>query len=397
MGQAGDQDHTVEDKVDEAKAQRRVALPVVATETYEIDTEVARGGLGRVMKAHDARLGRTVAIKELLPGQRKSEARFVREALITARLEHPAIVPVHEAGRWPSGEPFYAMKLISGRPLSEVIKQTPDRAARMALLPNVIAVAEAIAYAHSKKVIHRDIKPANVIIGEFGETVVIDWGIAKDLSAPHGEEIIEENPSERTITNVDATRLGDVMGTPAYMAPEQARGELIDERVDVYALGALLYYLLSGSSPYAPTTAGDTQRIEPSSTTTQMLADVALRAAVPLEERVPDVPYDLLTIVRKAMARTADERYASAAELAEDLRRFQTGQLVRAREYSVWALARHWVVQHRAIVLVAAAALALLIVVGAVSVARIVHARGVAEEQRTIADDARQLAEARSV
>ncbi len=161
-------------------------LPEVPAETYELGQEVARGGIGRIRRAFDRRMGRFVAIKELLPKHAPNPdtaARFVREALVTGRLEHPSIVPVHEAGRWPNGAPFYAMKLVSGRSLLDVIRNTPGFAERLAMLPTVIAVAEAMAYAHSKRVIHRDIKPANVIVGRFGETVVIDWGLAKDLDA----------------------------------------------------------------------------------------------------------------------------------------------------------------------------------------------------------------------
>ena len=134
-------------------------------DVYELGEELGRGGLGRVVRATDRRLGRPVAIKELLPAKLDNERRFTREARITARLEHPAIVPVHEAGRWPNGQPFYAMKLISGRPLSEVIRGARSLGERLALVPRVTAIAEAIAYAHSKRVIHRDIKPANVILG----------------------------------------------------------------------------------------------------------------------------------------------------------------------------------------------------------------------------------------
>src|SRR5690349_11730543 len=173
-------------------------LPIDDPERYEQVCEHARGGLGRVVRAVDKRLGRTVAVKELLPraGQSSAanEALFLREALITARLEHPGIVPVHEAGRWPTGEPFYTMKLVQGRPLDAVMRDRKTFPERLALLPVVIAVAEAVAYAHSRRVIHRDLKPANVIVGDFGETILIDWGLAKELgrdesSVPPSDQI----------------------------------------------------------------------------------------------------------------------------------------------------------------------------------------------------------------
>ena len=159
------------------------ATPLRSPDRYKILGEHGRGGIGRVSRAHDRELGRDVAIKELISRGNLSEARFLREALITARLEHPAIVPVHEAGRWPDGTPFYAMKLVAGRPLRDLIAERTTVDQRIGLLHHVIAVADAIAYAHGRNIIHRDLKPANVIVGDFGETVVIDWGLAKDLSA----------------------------------------------------------------------------------------------------------------------------------------------------------------------------------------------------------------------
>src|SRR5687767_14386837 len=144
-------------------------LQVRAPGRYETLVEHGRGGLGRVLRVHDRELGRTVAIKELLRRGRTAEVRFFREALITARLEHPGIVPVHEAGRWPDGTPFYAMKLVAGRPLAALLADARSPADRLGLLPHVIAVADALAYAHERDIIHRDLKPANVIVGDFGE------------------------------------------------------------------------------------------------------------------------------------------------------------------------------------------------------------------------------------
>jgi eukaryotic-like serine/threonine-protein kinase len=162
-------------------------LQVRDRDRYAMLGEHGRGGLGTVARAHDKELGRQVAIKELLRRGDAGEVRFLREALITARLEHPGIVPIHEAGRWPDGTPFYVMKLVSGRSLKELIEARRTVEERLALLHHVIAVADAMAYAHKRKIIHRDLKPANVIAGDFGETIVIDWGLAKDLSAAGDE------------------------------------------------------------------------------------------------------------------------------------------------------------------------------------------------------------------
>jgi len=217
-------------------------LPVVDRRHYAILGELAKGGIGRVLFARDLRLGRDVAIKELLPKHRDAARRFEREARITARLQHPGIIHVYEAGAWPGGEPFYAMPRVPGQSLDRAVASRTTLADRLGLVANVIAVADALAYAHSEHVIHRDLKPANVLVGEFGETVVIDWGSAKDL----GEEPAASSAAPGA---ADETASGGVVGTPAYMPPEQARGETVDARADVYAIGALLYKVLTGEAP----------------------------------------------------------------------------------------------------------------------------------------------------
>src|ERR1043165_483782 len=203
--------------------------PFRAPDRYAILNEHGRGGLGKVSRAHDRELGRDVAIKELISRTTISEVRFLREAMITARLEHPGIVPMYEAGRWPDGTPYYAMKLVSGRPLRDLIAERTTVDQRIGLLHHVIAVADAIAYAHGRNIIHRALKPANVIVGDFGETIVIDWGLAKDLSVPADEPTISGTPAASPTTN-DLTATGAILGTPSYMAPEQERGEPVDQR-----------------------------------------------------------------------------------------------------------------------------------------------------------------------
>jgi WD40 repeat protein len=343
------------------------ALPTVEHARFVSLGEQGRGGMGRVLMAWDHRLGRAVAIKELLSRHPNATPRFVREAVLTARLQHPSIVPVHEAGRWPSGEPFYAMKLVSGQPLTKIIhaKQTLDE--RLALLPVVIAVCEAVAYAHSQRVIHRDLKPDNILVGKFGETVVIDWGLAKQLDAC-------ELPGETTALSTElATSLGAVLGTPGYMAPEQARGEPLDERGDVFALGAILYATLTGQPPFTGTTPKE-------------VVDKTASAPPPsLRASVPDVPPDLAAIVERAMAPAREQRYASAEALAADLKRFATGQLVKARRYTRSELLIRWVRRHRLPLGVAGVALLALGVVGVASVARIVREKRRADAERAAA------------
>jgi eukaryotic-like serine/threonine-protein kinase len=291
---------------------------------YQIINEHGRGGLGRVSRAHDLDLGRDVAIKELITRGNLSEVRFLREALITARLEHPGIVPVHEAGRWPDGTPFYAMKLVAGRPLRDLIAERTTVTERIGLLHHVIAVADAIAYAHGRNIIHRDLKPANVIVGDFGETIVIDWGLAKDLSTT--EDVAVGDGPFRAHHDINLTSTGSVLGTPAYMAPEQERGEYVDQRADVFAIGAMLWELCS------------LQKVPP---TDQRLRHRMLRRA--------GIDQDLVTIIDKALDPAPKHRYPNAGALAADLKAFKSGARIAARRYSLWALLAHWTRRHLAL------------------------------------------------
>jgi len=292
---------------------------------YLVISEHGRGGLGRVSRAHDRELGRDIAIKELISRGHLGEVRFLREALITARLEHPGIVPVYEAGRWPDGTPFYAMKLVSGRSLRELIAERTSVDERIALLHHVIAVADAIAYAHGRHIIHRDLKPGNVIVGEFGETIVIDWGLAKDLSET--DEPSPEGGPFRAARDEQLTSTGSVLGTPAYMAPEQARGEPVDQRADVFAIGTMLWELCSTHK------APDEPR----------LRHALLRRA--------GIDHDLAIIIDKALQPSPALRYADAGALAADLKAFKAGARIAARQYSMLAMLAHWTRRHRALAL----------------------------------------------
>ncbi|MBK9032119.1 MAG: serine/threonine protein kinase [Myxococcales bacterium] len=364
-------------------------LPITDPGQYVSEREVARGGMGRIIAAHDRILGRPVALKELLHADPEHAARFRREALITARLQHPAIVPVYQAGRWPSGEPFYAMKLVSGRPLDRAIAEARTLEQRLALLATITAAVDAIAYAHSKRMVHRDLKPANVLVGDFGEIVVIDWGLAKDLdddstdSLP-GTRTERDQPRPRSPTTSDEPALtvaGAVMGTPAYMPPEQARGEVVDERADVFSLGAMLYHLLAGAPPYAAKTATD------------VIAAAIEGKVEPLATRAPDAPADLIAIIARAMAHEPGDRYPTAQALAEELRRFQTGKLVAAHRYSLRERVARFVRRHRAAVAIAAVAFVAFVALGTLALRRIVVERDRAEAQRQLADQRRAAAE----
>jgi eukaryotic-like serine/threonine-protein kinase len=325
---------------------------------YRVIGEHGRGGLGRVLHVHDNELGREIAIKELLADDPVSQLRFCREALITARLEHPGIVPVHEAGRWPDGTLFYSMRLVSGCPLDDVIDMTPELSDRLALIPNIISVADAIAYSHDRRIVHRDLKPSNVVVGAFGDTVVVDWGLAKTIEPPPGSPADELTAPPITEA---VTKAGGPIGTPAYMAPEQFTGKA-DERSDVYSLGGILHHLLSGRPPRGP--------------------HIRSEARFAVEPLPSWVPRDLAAIAARAMARDPGRRYPSAREFADDLRRFTIRQPVRARRYSLIERAALVFARHRA---VATALVGALIVVAALSmvwVARIRDQRAGAERAR---------------
>jgi WD40 repeat protein/serine/threonine protein kinase len=358
-------------------------VETVARDRYVIGEEIAQGGIGRILRANDKRLERQVALKELLDPSPEYEARFLREALVTARLQHPAIVPVYDVGRLPNGEIFYAMKLVNGRSLGEVVDETDTFDKRLALLPHVLAVAEAIAYAHSEQIVHRDLKPANVLIGPFGETVVIDWGIAKDLRETETTRIA--TPIANSVAPPDSigslTMAGAVLGTPGYMPPEQAGGEAVDERADVYALGAILYHVLAGVAPYEGTSGLD------------IITKVLTEPPRPLSTRERGVPRDLLAVVTKAMARNPSDRYRTANEFARDLRLFQTGQIVGAYNYSWPERILRFVLRHRAVVATMVLGLAITSVIAFTSLSHVFDARQVAEVERDRANEERLRAQ----
>ncbi len=231
---------------------------------YQRLDEVGQGGMAEVWRARDLDLDRDLAVKVLKErwrGQSELERRFREEARITGQLQHPGIPPVHEVGRLPDGRPFFAMKLIQGRTLDELLRERPPDTRD---LPRFLAVfgqvAQTLAYAHSRGVIHRDLKPANVMVGAFGEVQVMDWGLAKVPRGGGPTALPSLTWADREVRPHD-TQVGTVLGTPAYMAPEQARGEVdgLDERADVFGLGAILCVILCGQPPYRGTSAAAVQ------------------------------------------------------------------------------------------------------------------------------------------
>ncbi len=343
----------------------------------------AKGGMGQIFRVRDRRLGRFVAIKQLKAGLDEHERailvrRFEREARLTARLQHPAIVGVHEAGRFGSGEPFYAMPLFRGAPLATEIARRKTVAERLGLLPNFTTVAEAIAYAHEQGIVHRDIKPDNILIGPFGETVVIDWGIAKDIAEQGGDP----DGAYRAPPVDGLTQFG--AGTANYMPPEQAKGDEPEPGFDVYALGATLYHLLAGVPPFAEAHSSEIRR-----------SLVDRQPPRPLAEVAPDVPVELADIVAHAMAFDRAERFPSARQLASELRRFQTGQLLASRRYSFGELVGHWMRRHRTAVRLSALFVMVVMALSVVAVVRITRERDRATDSQHRAE--RELRRAQGI
>jgi len=327
----------------------------VAADGLSLGKTIASGGMGLIVEGWDAKLERRIALKIPRHDDPHAQRRFAREVKITARLQHPAIVPVYAAGTLDDGEPYYAMRLVEGASLDAAIDAAATTRDRLALVRVVVQVAGAIAYAHSQGIVHRDIKPANVLVGPFGEVVVIDWGLARSLRDASDDGALATGSPGPISETVD----GAIVGTPAYMAPEQARGEPVDERADVYALGALLYHVLRGKPPGAP-------------------ADLVT---------IEDLPVDLVAIVTRAMASDPAVRYPSAQELAADLERFTTGRLVDAHAYSVWQLATRFIRRHRAAVTVGALLVVALGITAIVANRKIGSAEHTATTQRAATED----------
>ena len=273
----------------------RGGMPRFELERYEIEGRIGKGGMGEVFLARDRTIGREVAIKRMLEpdASARSLARFVREARIQGRLDHPAIVPVHELGTDGDGRPYFVMKRLTGRTLREHLR---DDVPLQPLLRAFVDVCLAVEYAHARGVVHRDVKPENIVLGDFGEVYVLDWGVAKIVGD-------DDAPSTDSVADELQTRAGAAVGTPGYMAPEQARGRAdIDRRVDVYALGCILFEMLTGE-PYA--------------------------ADAPRKER--DVPPELDELCARALVVDREQRLGSARELATEVQAFLDGDRDTAR------------------------------------------------------------------
>lgn len=312
--------------------------PDFSATKYRLVNELASGGMGTVYLAEDTELDRRVAIKVLTTPDLTSDLpssdlrrRMVREAQIIAQLEHPGIVPVHDVGVLPDGRVFYAMKYVRGSRLDEYAARNDPLGDR---LRKFQAVCDAVAFAHAHGVIHRDLKPQNIMIGSFGEVLVLDWGVAKLLRQRQPETPVSLE-ADTLIKSPDDTRNGTVIGTRNYMSTEQARGEInqLDERSDVYSLGAVLYFLLANRSP----------------------TDVRPRAINPKVSKAAEA------ICLKAMSPDRETRYATAAELSSDVGRLLDAEPVSAYQESVAEKVGRWAGKNRFLILLVLAYLVMRI------------------------------------
>jgi serine/threonine-protein kinase len=321
------------------RLRRTAELPDMSATQYRLLERVATGGMGTVYAAQDTKLGRRVALKVLDAPDASGELakRLVREARVLAQLEHPGIVPVHDVDTLADGRVFYTMKFVEGQRLDEHLARTPLLSNRLRLFQRI---CEPVAFAHARGVLHRDLKPANIMIGPFGEVLVLDWGLAKIL---HGDQQEGSGPTpvrdlERTIfepapaqgggdTSTEfsaSTEHGAVLGTPGYMSPEQSRGDMdnVNERSDVFSLGAILRVLIEGNSTVPPAS--------------------------------PRSPRPLAAILQKATEPQPGDRYARVQDLAADVSRFLDGLPVGVyRETVLEKLARFYNRHEFAILLIA--------------------------------------------
>jgi serine/threonine protein kinase len=395
-----------EDQAGGAAAVRRLPEVLHATAVYRPQRHHDHGGLGVVFTAREQELDRTVALKRIRPDRRHAAARgrFLREAALTARLQHPGIVPIYGLGQ-DDGGPFYTMPFIQGQTLQqaiealhgdEALRSDPGRRSLRfrGLLQQFLAACNTVAYAHDQGIVHRDLKPSNLMLGPYGETLVLDWGLAKQWG---GEESAAEaggagpwpSPSPE-----DVTATGEILGTPQYMSPEQAKGEPAGPAGDIFSLGLILYGILTGKSAFAESRFRGGDPLE------------AVRAAaiVPPRRRDPRLSRSLEAICLKALAARAQDRYATARALGEDVARWLADEPVSAWREPLWARLRRWVRRHPRLVTGAAAAT----LVGLVALAGLVvvmttanrtirrQSTAIQQQYQALATSSRALAESRA-
>jgi eukaryotic-like serine/threonine-protein kinase len=336
-----------------------------ALDRYRLTRLHSVGGIGQVWLAYDIELGREVALKELRLERADDvdlQKRFLREAQITGRLQHPGIVPVYEMVRPTRSAtaaeelPFYTMRFVSGRTLTEAVRdyhlqhgaRRPGAMEFIALLNAFVNVCNTIAYANARGVIHRDLKGQNVVLGDYGEVIVLDWGLAKVIGVHEGNDVAARLGLNRVEPGPDQTMAGLILGTPAFMAPEQAAGlhESIDQRTDVYGLGAILFGILTDRPPYV-----GSNNIE--------ILQRSREAKLPrVEDVAPSAPPALAAICAKAMSRRPDDRYPSASALALEIQHWLADEPVLAYREPLPGRLQRWGRRHKPWVTAASAIVA---------------------------------------
>jgi len=303
-----------------------------------------KGGMGQILVAYDPYLKREVALKELHHHVTDDDSivlRFIGEAEITAQLEHPGVVPIYRLDLGEEGFPYYTMKMIKGETLQDAIKKyhrAPTPAELMNLIRRLVSVSKTIAFAHSKGVIHRDLKPANVMLGEYGETLVMDWGLAKFYNTRMDDSYISIVHRTKQ-TRPELTMVGAIVGTPAFMSPEQAMAEegVVGPLADVFSLGTVLYYLLAGQTAFS------------GRSTQEVLEKVRKCNPTPPSHVKPNVPRGLESICLKAMEKSPENRYQGASEFADDLCRWLDDEPIAAEKPTFWTKIRWLMMRHRAV------------------------------------------------
>ncbi len=397
-------------KEDKPKEEKHVLIETVKWQVesrsrYTLSRVQGKGGLGQVWLAIDGHLNREVALKEVLPKKQadpETASRLMKEAQITGQLEHPNIVPVYELAQGPDEKPFYTMRFLRGQSLSERIKEYRQRyleegGANSLLLRELltvfVSVCNAMAYAHARGVIHRDLKPQNIMLGDFGEVMVVDWGLAKVMNLPD-EDLDRRRIQVASADDLGATQDGQLLGSPAYMSPEQADGQvsLLDARTDIYGLGAILFSILAGHAPHQGTQTGNAAK-----DTVHLMRRISEGPTPRVRTLDETIPKPLDAICAKAMAKKRSERYRTASELADDVTRWLADERISVYQPPWQERLMRWFRRHRTWAQATAAALLLVAVVASTATVLVSRARdrvslALKSEQQAHAETERALA-----